>query len=278
VKADWIVLATAMTLVALLSGCSDGRADGDHDTGALGALDDVEVETSSSLGAIKGVIVDEAIRPIAGANVTLSPSGAVARSDEAGVFVFNDLAPGTYFLSASVTGFGPVQSSADVVAGDAVSVRLQLQRVFVPTPRHDTVHYQGFMPVYLSAAGFVAELLVPGATGCICTWELNPDQNGLTTFVYEVTGQSATSNPTPVYGTIYWEFIGEPGTQIQSAHADFPVLEVMARDAFSNDTATWTVRVTGSQWVHVNTSFDVYVTMWYNSVPPEGWSFVAGDP
>lgn len=272
------VPALALMLGILLPGYSDGGAPKADRDDALGALDDVDVDTSSDLGAIKGVVVDEAIRPISKANLTLTPGGQVAQTDEGGVFIFEGLAPGTYFVNASATGFSQVQGSADVVAGQVASLKLLVQHIYVPTPRHETVHYQGFMPAYLSFASFVAEIVAPGATGCVCTWELDPDQNGLTTFVYEVIGSSLTENPAPVYGTIYWEFVGEPGTQIMSEHAKFPVYEVIGRDAFSGDTESWIVRVTGSQWIHVNTSYDVYVTMWYNSVPPEGWSFVAGDP
>lgn len=277
---SWVRAAPVLAalLGVVFAGCSDGgppKADPDD---ALGALDEVEVDTSVDRGAIKGVVVDEAIRPIAHANLTLTPGGKVAQTDAGGVFVFESLEPGTYFVNASATGFSKVQGSADVTAGQVASLKLMVQRIYVPTPRHETVHYQGFMPAYLSFASFAAEVVAPGSTGCVCTWELEPDQNGLTTFVYEVIGTSLTENPAPVYGTIYWELIGEPGTQIESAHANFPVYEVMARDVFENETESWTVRVTGSQWFHVNTSYDVYVTMWYHSVPPEGWSFVAGDP
>lgn len=272
------LVGLGMLVVVLLAGCSAAPDAKDTQDGAFAALDEVDAGTSATRGAIKGVVVDEAIRPVAGANVTLVPGSATVATDESGVFVFDDLEPGTYFLNASLSGYTTVQASADVVAGEIASIKMLVQRVFVPTPRHETMHYEGFMPVFLSAASFVAEVVAPGSTGCTCAWQLEPDQNGLTTFVYEVTGESLAENPAPVYGTIYWEFIGDPGTQIESAHGNFPVYEVMPRDTFANDTTTWTVRVTGSQWVHVNTSYDVYLTLWYNSVPPEGWSFVAGDP
>ena len=270
-------LALALALLAVvLAGCS-GEPPAAADGGTLGSLDSVEVDLSSTRGAIKGVVVDDAIRPLAGANLTLTPGGQTKASDANGVLVFEGLEPGVYFVAASLFGHAATQASVDVAAGEAESVRLLLAAVYTPQPYHDVYRYQGFMEAYASFASFAVEVVEPGLLPCTCTWTLDPPQDGLTTFVYEADGTTTADSPLPVYGTIYWEFISMPEDRIMSAHGDFPVYQVFKREEFAGDTQNWTVRLTGSQWVHYNTRFDVFVTVWYNSVPPDGWSFIAGD-
>jgi hypothetical protein len=267
------MLSILLVAVAALSGCAEEAAP------PAGQLDlsGLEVATSSTTGAIKGVVVDEAIRPIAGANVTVLPGELHAVSDEAGLFAFEGLLPGVYFVRADAFAHAGTQASVDVKADSAATVRILLTSVYVPMPYHDLYHYEGFMQAYASFASFAAEVVAPGVLPCTCTWSLTPPLPGLTTFVYEADGEVAMENPAPVYGTVYWEFIGETDHAIHSSHDTFPVYQVFEIGDFADDTWNWTVRLTGSQWVHVNTSFDVYVTAWYNSAPPEGWSFVQGD-
>ncbi|HUR62386.1 MAG TPA: carboxypeptidase-like regulatory domain-containing protein [Candidatus Thermoplasmatota archaeon] len=221
-------------------------------------------------------MVDEAIRPVAKATVVLTGKQAITRTDAGGVFIFTGLQPGTYFLAVNATHYVSTQTSVDVKAGEATSARIQVQGSNDPVPYHTTLKFKGNMALYLSFASFVAELLVPNTALCQCTFNVTPDP-AARTFVYEAIGEPATHNPAPVYGTIYWEFIGKDPQDIRSAHGDFPVYEVFQRDSFANETQEWTIRITGSQWVHYNTEYTVFLTTWYHADAPKDWSFVKGD-
>lgn len=95
--------------------------------------EDVPVlDATSSTGVIRSVVVDEAIRPIGGANVTVSHEGSVLRTvvtGEDGFAGFEGLRPGAYLVEATKRPlFVAAQQTVDVVAGvdDPPAVKLQL--------------------------------------------------------------------------------------------------------------------------------------------------------
>lgn len=100
----------------LLSGCSDaGGAVEDAD------FSELELTATETSGIIRGVVVDEAVRPVAGATVDArGPDGATATTttNAEGLFGF-EVVPGTWFLTVGRQGYQPAQSSVDVVAGVA---------------------------------------------------------------------------------------------------------------------------------------------------------------
>ncbi len=110
-KVLWVA---GLLVAALVAGCTNDSASSKEPAPA--AFDDVVV--TSTTGAIRGVVVTQAIVPIAGALIVL-PEGAQRTSDEEGAFVFNGLEPGDYFLTVSKIGYVTIQTSAHVVAGDA---------------------------------------------------------------------------------------------------------------------------------------------------------------
>jgi hypothetical protein len=84
------------------------------------SFDDLGVVATSTTGILRGVVVDEAIRPLAGVAITALGSGQTERSattTDSGLFAFDGLAPGTYFVRANRAGYLPVQQSTEVVAG-----------------------------------------------------------------------------------------------------------------------------------------------------------------
>lgn len=101
----WIGL---MALLVVLAGCSDTAPPTDSDDPGLDVDDDS--------GGIRGVVVDDAVTPLAGATISLS-TGEEALSADDGTFQFTDLDPGTHFLQATKIGYEPMQTSVDVEAG-----------------------------------------------------------------------------------------------------------------------------------------------------------------
>lgn len=134
-RAPAAATAFAATL-AFLAGCAGG-ADADA------PADDV----APGMGAVAGVVVDQAIRPVEGATVTLS-GGGEPRSAETladGAFRFDDVAPGGYVLSASHLLYTGVQSSVQVVEGDVATAKLLVERRFTQDAYHESLKFDGFI-------------------------------------------------------------------------------------------------------------------------------------
>lgn len=133
----------AMALL-LLSGCADPSAqaeDAGPDFGGLG------LDATDSTGLIRGVVVDQAIRPLGNATVTVTPGDRTATTTADGLFGFDGLEAGVYFLDVQRRGFAPIQSSVDVVAGVAEPpiVRVLLQAIPGSEPYVEAYSFNGFL-------------------------------------------------------------------------------------------------------------------------------------
>lgn len=87
----------AVLVVAALAfaGCAQDRDQTEE------ATEGPQVE----VGELHGVVVDDTIQPLAGATVTAGPGDLQATTDRNGSFVFRDLDPGTYTLTATLDGY-----------------------------------------------------------------------------------------------------------------------------------------------------------------------------
>src|ERR1051325_10998784 len=105
------LLAVSLLLLAALAGCAGGGGRGG--TGTTGSGGPVPTLTASSTtGVIRAVVVDEGIRPPAGANVSVLQGSSVLRTATTGAdgFAgFEGLAAGSYFLRAAKRGYADVQ-------------------------------------------------------------------------------------------------------------------------------------------------------------------------
>jgi hypothetical protein len=113
------LLAVAVLLASLTAGCASNGPSDDNATPPAD-FSDLDLAATSTTGVLRGIVVDDAIRPITGAAVTLRgerPQSVTTKAD--GAFGFDGLDPGTYFLAVHKAGFLDVQVSADVVAGVA---------------------------------------------------------------------------------------------------------------------------------------------------------------
>jgi hypothetical protein len=124
------VALAALLLTLLFAGCAD-------DPGADGAepepeaFDDVQV--TDTTGAIRGIVVSEAIVPIPDVLVQLV-DGRNQTTDAEGAFVFNGLEPGDYFVTATKAGYITQQQSATVVAGDKLP---PITKILLPVSTED---------------------------------------------------------------------------------------------------------------------------------------------
>jgi hypothetical protein len=149
-------LAAVLVATILVAGCS-GKPQAD----AAGVTDfsdfEEDLEATESTGVIRGVVVDQAINPLAGARVEVTGLQRNTTTDGNGRFGFDDLAPGDYFLSASKPGYTDIQQTALVVAGveEPKAVRIMLQAVPGSLPYFVPYSYTGFVSCSFKAANYV---------------------------------------------------------------------------------------------------------------------------
>lgn len=134
---SWNVPLVVSCLV--LAGCSGG---GD-DAGAVGDGGD------PLTGSIQGIVVDQTVAPIEGANVTLTggpDAGKATRTTAGGLFNLSGLQPGDHFVSVNKPGYRGAQTTVAVVAGedDPQMARVLLERLTLATPYLDHYKLEGY--------------------------------------------------------------------------------------------------------------------------------------
>ncbi len=152
----WVTVLLSLTALA---GCAEDAAEPEATDD--GFVYEEELQATADTGIIRGVVVDSSITPIAGVTVTIISSEAQAFSNENGAFGFDDLDPGTYFLTAEKAGFDPVQMAAEVVAGvdDPPVLKILLERDLDYNPFASTQLYAGF---YQCGTSIVVVCAAPG--------------------------------------------------------------------------------------------------------------------
>lgn len=278
----------ALVTGAVLAGCAGDPGDAAAGSVQLGdgstlQLQDAADATTASTGAISGVVVDDAIRPLA--NITLRVLGLTERtlaSDAQGLFLVPDLEPGLYTVAANETGYAPVQTTAEVRAGEVAKVRLQLPFDATPRPRHVTLQFDGFNQVGNSLVSQAFELFVNGTAGvpydsCACQFYFDTEEQA-STFVIEVTWERSVENPVGPSSGYYAIWDDAPDGDYIDNGCDNPCYGYVAGSFALPDSRQFHTDIwLDSDWVQVNQRFTQYVTIFYNGDAPEGWSFVAGD-
>src|SRR3954471_22021701 len=86
---------------------------------------------STNAGTIAGIVTDQSGAVVNGANVTLTNTSTKtsrsATTNEAGRYVFVNVSPGNYDLSATKQGFSTTKTQAQVTVGAAIVLNLALQ-------------------------------------------------------------------------------------------------------------------------------------------------------
>jgi hypothetical protein len=80
-------------------------------------IEDTGEPIDSGSGGISGVVVDDELRPLLEANVTLDRDGKATVTDATGQFLFPRLEGGEYLVTASKDGFTPLTRKVSVEAG-----------------------------------------------------------------------------------------------------------------------------------------------------------------
>ena len=138
----------AVALAALLlAGCSDPAPP----------ADDPATSVAPSTMSIVGLVQDESLNPIPGANVTVRLMGRGTVTDAAGGFRFDGLAPSAYLVDVNATGFEPASLTAEPQAGQNASLGFVLMQVPSLRPRVTVEHFKGTYECAFEA------LIIPGS-------------------------------------------------------------------------------------------------------------------
>ena len=147
--------ALAVLCALLLAGCAQA-----HGAAPATSSGPPGLAATATTGVIRGVVVDDAIRPVANASVTVRGPGGQNRTaitGPDGFFGFQDLAPGDWFVKAHKRAYTDTQQDVSVVAGVGAPPVVKLQLAIIPSqvPFANTFKVDAFV-----------ECIVPGANVC----------------------------------------------------------------------------------------------------------------
>ena len=285
-------LVALVLLTALLAGCT-GNGPQDPDSVVPESVQDVQV--TATKGAIRGVVIDETITPIAGAAIALTTLDVSATSADDGGFVINDLEPGSYFLLVSKPGFTAVQASTTVEAGvEPPLVRVVLPRQADNQSYANTQQWSGFTQcaisvtiVFAQACGYLDDRFInyfsidsiPTFMQAEMHWQstqavtpklqLNFYQSGTTDW-------KAVAGESPLLLTAYGEEFVEAKTENATDNpmrVSPPYLQCSggATNPTSCDPQTFAI-------VNVNQAYEVFLTQFYGFTPRDGWLLAVDGP
>ena len=148
------------TALVLLAGCGSAQQDPVAEAGGVDPL-------PPGPGMLRGVVVDEAIRPLANASVTLSAvtnATWTAVTDAIGEFVFTGLEPTAYVVEVTARGFFPARTTATVLSGAETpeAVRIVLATDQATSPYVTVVKDEGFFEACAMYCSSYIDLLVDG--------------------------------------------------------------------------------------------------------------------
>jgi hypothetical protein len=265
VRAAFLLLVTVA-----FAGCS---GDGDKEE---------EPEPTAQTGCIVGVVVDAAIVPLEGANVSLPRTNASFVTLADGEFTFCELDPGLYIVQARRVDYLPMEVNAEVRAGETADAQIVLPVDPAPKPFHRTVAYHGFVN---ASAGFASSVVDPvadpvydelGVDPCHCRFRFNAE-GPVHTFIVEATWDD--SLPSAIGPTQYYAELAavESGNTVGNYIQD-PGYWYVEGAEFDEVDRTYDVSLYADDaWPAAQQDYELFVTAFYYRKPPEGWSFIEGD-
>ena len=298
------LLVALMLASVVLAGCSDAPKETPVDE--LEGLE--QLEATATTGVIRGVVLDEAIVPVADVRITLTPGDVTTTSNEAGAFGFEDLEPGTYFLTFRKAGYPEVQQSTEVVAGDSSPPVVKVQMVRIPgtEPFATYLHYKGYIGCAIKVAND------PFTLGNVCSSVDDPNQ-------FDILDFETTIVPEILQTEIVWDYTQDSGRQLGTTQnvqdadgnrqrvgnvwGESPlVCRVTSLDDCTNDDGTGgggeglnVTQFPGQYYANVYTAcypqcaygavgfglvlqqdYDLYATAFFNYAPPDDWTLQDG--
>lgn len=296
-RLGWALVAACL----LVAGCSD---NGGNVPPPSEPEIDYGVEATKTTGVIRGVVIDEAIRPLTNVTVTLLSANKTVVTKSDGAFGFDGLDPGTYFVQANKFGFEAVQTSVDVVAGNSQP----------PITKMTLKAVQSLQPYVepFSSTAFITcgAAIVATSVGCNTFTFVGETIGDKVYFQFEFTtlpwwtqGELVWQQTQPAGGGMIWEIVDPNYPGSPQPHTGYRETAPSPALAYINTTLLeenqdWVLgegngvlyrifagphpSCTGVGFgcgVTVQQKMELYVHNFYNFAPREGWRFtVDGDP
>ncbi len=301
-------LVVALVLLAGgLAGCSD---DGGQNLDTPDdSFDDIQIDVSDTTGAILGIVVDQAIRPLKDAEVKLllSSGTETTTTDEKGRFSFSNVPAGSHFVEVSRIAYKGAQVAVDVEAGNDSPglVKVMLERLFSQDPFTQLEKFTGFLVCGYSAG--VSSTCANDYTRIVsqCNGGCAPQLAGLAgdkreyvtgvgagwkTLLFEITWEPSAAGTSDQMGVVV-SFTERPGAShwYASEGSGEPLrLQIDAGERHPSNSGEPSMILEEGQdnifvfmnvatGVSVNQEFEVIQTAFYYAPAPEEWSFIAGD-
>lgn len=286
------VVVGIVFLLATLAGCMDEGATPRQEAlqEAKQAATAVDVKATPTTGIIRGVVVDEAIRPIAGAELMLEPGAFQTTSNAAGGFGFEGLEAGAYHLTTSAPNHATTRMGVVVEVGNPApdSIVVVLTYIQPSTPYAVAFDANLFIAVSFPLFGSLSPSDLGLAGDDRATFTIDPNAT-----VIQMEVQWSASVPTAEQARMYGSASrdGSP-LEIKSASGPSPLWvrvngtsESDVADGFYMGVGSLSRALTSTEapeptgYLVVNQQYQAYAHAFYNMQPPEGWLFVRdGNP
>lgn len=295
-------------LCAALAGCSDEKA---KDPVADADFSDLDLEATPDTGVVRGVVVDAAIVPVAGATVRLLEEEVT--TDEGGVFGFDLVPPGSHFLRVEKPGYLPTQQTVQVEANLAEPpvVKVLLERDPISTPYLEIYQFDGFIECSVSVvlvglalcnqAGSANDVFiqeydlgrVPTFLQSEMVWDSTQAVSDEMTLLLSAPGESTlldnygeSEGPSPqvvnANQTTLEHYDVGSGNTLMIRVFNAPIEGTRPPDVVNGDDCVDRPVLGGcltGVGATVNQEFTVFSHVFHNFLPPEGWQFtVDGEP
>lgn len=288
-----IVLLVCLAILAL-PGCADDAAVDGRDESER-AVDKLGLHATETTGVLRGFVVDEAIRPLVGAQVRLNDGERTAASNSDGAFGFDGLAPGGYFVTVSLPGYETVQQTVHVQAGidDPPPVKVVLASVAAQAPYLESFSiemFKTFASPFIGLGSAFDNLVQPGMSGFFESRLAGNATVIQAELVWQPTSSTAQlARLVCVSRAEREEQIVSVGVGIVEGPSPLAV-RIPARD--DNGTAeSFFIRVDPIEWdwealqvpnpagaAIVNQKFQAFAFVFHNVVPRADWTFAADGP
>jgi len=271
-----VVALSALLLAVVVAGCGEKAKAVDDVVIVDSSQQTVEVESGGKTAkepagnaVLEGVVVDEAIRTVAGATVRLPGLEVQKKTDAQGRFSFAGLLGGPYLIEADAKGFERLEAVIDVPEGKTTQVRVELVALPSEDPYHRTQKFTGH--------GELVSTWTLGLTGQDCSpCRFQVRLEGVAdTLVLEAVRPSGGS----VESGFDLRIDNTRGNPVASASGGDPAYLRADGEALGGDTVYYVeARPTAILVPETSVDFEVFVTAFYNGEAPEAWSAVEGDP
>lgn len=138
-------IAPLLFLTLAFAGCADNS-----DVDQTELVNQEEFQLDVGKGAIAGLVIDDAFRPIPGAEILLQPDGLVTNSNENGEFNFVNLDPERYTLRVASDGHEAKPTRVEVKEGIFEEAQIMARRLVIGDEIVVTEHHAAFIACNVS--------------------------------------------------------------------------------------------------------------------------------